>query len=85
MENKCNTYLKMNEINQHSLQLNLTEEKIYRAYMNCTLTIEAQENSEEVMFYFQLLDIRPDNNCKYDWLQLRDGNSNKAPYVCGKH
>ena len=84
MEDKCNTGLKMEEVGQHSLKLSLSMEKIYRANMNCTLTIEAQENSEYIMFYFRLLDIRPDGRCKYDWFQLRDGNSSKSPYVCGK-
>ena len=86
MEDKCNNiHLKMNEIHQHSLQLNLTDEKRYPTNMNCNLTIEAQENSEEIMFYFRLLDIRPGKKCKFDSLQLRDGNSTNSSYVCGKH
>lgn len=70
----------------HSFRLKLSEQHYYPHNLDCLLQIQAQKDSENIMFYFKLFDIRPDippEYCNYDWLQLHDGNSTKSAYICG--
>ena len=77
-----------NEIDLHSFRLKLSQEHYYPHNLNCSLQIQAEKDSENIMFYFKQFDIRPEvvsESCRYDWLELHDGNSTDSQYICGKY
>ena len=76
-----------NDIDLHSFRLKLSQEHYYPHNLNCSLQIQAEKDSENIMFYFKQFDIRPEvvsESCRYDWLELHDGNSTDSQYICGK-
>ena len=68
---------------EHAVRVNATREQFYPHEMNCTFTLVVEEDSEDIMLYFKYLDIRPDDECAHDWLEVHDGNSTLSPPVCG--
>ena len=76
-----------NNVDLHSFRLKLSQQHYYPHNLNCSLQVQAEKDSENIMFYFKQFDIRPAfplQYCQYDWLELHDGNSTDSQYICGR-
>ena len=76
-----------NDVDLHSFRLKLSAAHYYPRNINCSLQIQAEKDSENIMFYFKHFDIQPEikaKKCHHDWLELHDGNSRDSHYICGK-
>ena len=79
MDTFCGSTINIGDTEQ--LRLKLTNSYNYPPNLRCQVTIETDYDSM-MMFYFR--DLRTENNCAYDWLEIDDGSSRSDPYLAGK-
>ncbi|KAH3884274.1 low-density lipoprotein receptor-related protein 3-like [Dreissena polymorpha] len=83
LESYCNGYswpIDMSILD--TVRLRLTSSLRYNNNMNCSVSLTTS-SSKQLMYYFRSFDVENSDSCQYDFLEMHDGTSLRAPYANG--
>ena len=69
--------------NYNQIRLHLTSSSSYDPDMSCQVTVQTKF-AEQMMLYFEDLNMEMSPNCMNTYLEIHDGVSRADPYIGGK-